>query len=135
MLELRYRLSGQVADSYAAAGFTTVVQDNIYGSDVVAWLKSASRGTTRLIVLRPSVAALAERERIRRRATGKVAYRGTFTPKINDEQLAATPQSLGLWLDTSNQSPEQTVGEIVARSSEAVIDEEMLASIASRTRS
>lgn len=35
-LELRYRLSAMAADEYCAAGFTTVVQDNIYGDDVVA---------------------------------------------------------------------------------------------------
>ena len=28
LLDLRYRLSALVADPYAAAGFTTVVQDN-----------------------------------------------------------------------------------------------------------
>ncbi|MDO9174134.1 MAG: phosphotransferase, partial [Actinomycetota bacterium] len=33
-LDLRYELSAAVADRYAAAGFTTVVQDNIYGPDV-----------------------------------------------------------------------------------------------------
>src|SRR5688500_14035171 len=38
LLELRYRLSAVVADEYAAAGLTTVVQDNIYGADVVAWI-------------------------------------------------------------------------------------------------
>src|SRR6476646_2797261 len=38
LLDLRYRLSATVADEYAAANFTTVVQDNIYGDDVTRWL-------------------------------------------------------------------------------------------------
>src|SRR5688572_26436007 len=35
LLELRYRLSAMVAAEYADAGFVTVVQDNVYGPDVV----------------------------------------------------------------------------------------------------
>jgi cytidylate kinase len=38
LLDLRYELSSTVADQYAAAGFMTVVQDNIYGVDVERWL-------------------------------------------------------------------------------------------------
>lgn len=38
LLDLRYRLSALVADEYASAGFTTVIQDNIYGKDVETWL-------------------------------------------------------------------------------------------------
>ena len=38
-LDLRYRLSAMVADEYATAGFTAVVQDNIYGEDVATWLE------------------------------------------------------------------------------------------------
>src|SRR4051812_30688103 len=42
LLELRYRLSSVVAVEYAAAGFTTIVQDNIYGVDVERWLDRVS---------------------------------------------------------------------------------------------
>jgi cytidylate kinase len=38
LLNLRYRLSAHVADEYCAEGFATVVQDNLYGEDVEAWL-------------------------------------------------------------------------------------------------
>ena len=37
LLGLRYRLSARVAAEYASAGFTCVVQDNIYGSDVATF--------------------------------------------------------------------------------------------------
>src|ERR1051325_2375185 len=55
LLDLRYRLSARVADEYAAAGFECVVQDNIYGPDVVAWLESITARPRHLVVLRPSV--------------------------------------------------------------------------------
>jgi chloramphenicol 3-O-phosphotransferase len=119
LLDLRYRLSALVADEYAAAGFTTVVQDNIYGDDVVRWLRSVRAHPLRLVVLRPSVAILAERHEQRRRATGKVAYRGAFTASENDAHLATTPAELGLWLDTSGHTPAETVREILARADEA----------------
>lgn len=112
-LELRYRLSRQVADTYAAAGFTCVVQDNIYGADVATWL-AALAAPAHLVVLRPSVETLVRRDAERRAATGKVAYSEAFTPADNDAHLAGTDARTGLWLDTSRLSPEETVAEVVA---------------------
>jgi hypothetical protein len=119
LLDLRYRLSALVADEYAAAGFTTVVQDNIYGADVERWLAGIRARPLHLVVLRPSVAAVEQRDAERRERIGKVAYRGGFTPAVNDAHVASTPDGLGLWLDTSAQSPEATVDEILARAAEA----------------
>ena len=119
-LDLRYRLSREVADTYAAAGFTCVVQDNIYGADVAAWL-DALVAPAHLVVPGPSVSTLERRDAGRRAATGKVAYTTSFTPADNDEHLAATDRGRGLWLDTSNQTPEQTVRNILARASGARI--------------
>src|SRR5580692_2031390 len=39
LLNLRYRLSALVATEYCEAGFTTIVQDSIFGEDVVTWLQ------------------------------------------------------------------------------------------------
>ncbi|OIQ81707.1 hypothetical protein GALL_365200 [mine drainage metagenome] len=56
-------------------------------------------------------------------ATGKIAYKpGEFSVEDLDNFLEATPK-LGLWLDTSEQSPEETVNEILDRRSEAMIDD------------
>lgn len=93
-----------VADEYTAAGFTCVVQDNIYGQDVVQWLRTVRFGAQHLVV------------------TGKVAYRGGFTAVRNDAELGTTPHHLGLWLDTSEQTPDETVAEICTRQAEALID-------------
>jgi AAA domain-containing protein len=121
LLDLRYRLAALTADEYCKAGFTVVVQDNIFAADVGRWLDSVAARPRHLVVLRPSVAVIRERDRQRHAATGKVAYRpGGFTAEGLDEQLAMTPP-LGLWLDTSAWSAGQTVAEIIRRQPEAIV--------------
>jgi predicted kinase len=123
LLELRYRLSALVATEYCAAGFCTVVQDNIYGSDVSRWLHSVPARPRHLVVLRPSASVVWQRERQRHEAIGKTAYRPReFTAEELDGFLAQTPQ-IGLWLDTSAQTAAETVAEIMRRRAEAVVDE------------
>jgi AAA domain len=123
LLDLRYRLSATVADEYCAAGFCTVVQDNIFGPDVVRWLRSVAARPRQLVVLRPSAEVVRQRERDRHEHTGKVAYRpGEFTVEDLDGYLAQTPR-IGLWLDTSVLSAAQTVREILSRRPEAVVDD------------
>jgi adenylylsulfate kinase-like enzyme len=119
LLTLRYRLSAMAADEYAAAGFTAVVQDNIYGQDVEDWLASVTARPLHLVVLRPPVAVVEARHEERRRRTGKVAYRGGYSVASNDADLASTPAHLGLWLDTGGQTPDQTVDTILARVQQA----------------
>jgi hypothetical protein len=121
LLDLRYRLSALVANEYAAAGFTAIVQDNIYGPDVERWVSSVEVRPVYLVVLRPSVDVVTRRHDERYRATGKIAYRGAYTPSANDADLATTAADRGLWLDTSLQSPEETVSELLARVDEAAI--------------
>lgn len=121
LLELRYRLSAKVADEYCSEGFVTVVQDNIYGEDVVTWLRNVAARPRHLVVLRPSIDVVRQRDEARRRATGKIAYRegGDSIESLN--ALLGTTAKVGLWLDTSNQTPDETVAEIVRRRSEAVV--------------
>jgi predicted kinase len=121
LLDLRYGLSAKVARECVAAGFTAVVQDNIYGDDVATWLDVVGVRPRRLVVLHPSVEAVVARDRERMRTTGKVAYRpGEFSPTGLAELLDATPK-LGLWLDTTTQIPEDTVREVLSRSEEALV--------------
>lgn len=122
LLDLRYRLSALTADEYCAAGFTTVVQDNMFGADVPRWLQSLRSRPRRLVVLCPAITVVRERDRQRTERTGKVAYRpGEFTPDGLDEQLRQTPR-IGLWLDTSDLTPAQTVALILRRAAEAGVD-------------
>ena len=120
LLDLRYRLSSTVADEYAAAGFTTVVQDTIYGDDVVQWLDRVRARPRHLVVLEPSIEVVTERDRHRRETTGKVAYKDGFTIEDNVAVVAQLPR-VGLWLDTSTMAPADVVDEILARASEARI--------------
>jgi len=123
LLVLRYKLSALVADQYCAAQFDTVVQDNIFGRDVIDWLDSVRARPRHLVVLRPSREAVEQRERERTLSTGKIAYRpGSFTINELDAALASIP-GVGLWLDTSHQTPSETVTEILDRRSEAIVDE------------
>jgi cytidylate kinase len=119
LLDLRYDLSSTVADKYATAGFTTIVQDNIYGIDVERWLDRIQTTPKHLVVLRPSLAVIEARDAERQQKLGKIVYRGDFTPAVNDMHVASTDQRLGLWLDTSKQSADETVSEILDRSDEA----------------
>jgi chloramphenicol 3-O-phosphotransferase len=121
LLDLRYKLSAMVADEYAAAGLTAVVQDNIYGTDVVTWINGLHARPVHLVVLRPSVDVVEQRHEERRERLGKIAFRDGYTPMLNDRDVATTPRDLGLWIDTSHQTPAQTVDEILARSAQAVV--------------
>lgn len=123
LLDLRYRLAGLAAEEYCRAGFCTVVQDNIFGTDVRHWLESVAARPRHLVVLRPSLAVVRQREQQRKDAIGKVAYRpGWFSPEDLDGFLAETPR-IGLWLDTSALTAGQTVREILSRRAEAVVDD------------
>ncbi|MGO8956558.1 MAG: AAA family ATPase [Streptosporangiaceae bacterium] len=123
LLDLRYRLSARVADEYCASGFCAVVQDNIFGTDVVRWLDLVTARPRHLVVLRPSAEVVWQREQRRREATGKIAYRpGEVTVEDLDAFLAETPR-IGLWLDTSSLTAAETVREILSRQHEATISD------------
>lgn len=121
LLDLRYRLSARVAHDYATSGFTCVVQDNIYGRDVLTWIEAVNWSPTHLVVLRPTVEVVAERDSARQRSSGKVAYRSGYTPEMNDRDVTTTPTSVGLWIDSSLLTVEETVAEILRRRDESLV--------------
>jgi chloramphenicol 3-O-phosphotransferase len=117
-LWLRYRLSAATADAYAAAGFTAIVQDVILGPGVVErYLGQLVTRPRHLVVLAPSPAAVAARERDR----VKKGY-GEWTVEELDRGLRADTPRIGLWIDSSGQTPDQTVDEILERMPEARLD-------------
>ena len=122
LLNLRYRLSALVATEYCEAGFTTIVQDSIFGEDVVTWLQAVTVRPRHLVVLRPRVAVVLDRDLARQRQHGKVAYRSGETDAHQLDTLLATTPPVGLWLDTSTQAPAETVQSILERRSEATVD-------------
>jgi hypothetical protein len=75
-----------------------------------------------LVVLRPSLEEVKIRDQTRLAETGKLAYRpDQSTPEDLDRLLGSTPHT-GLWLDTSNQTPKETVDEILRRETEAIVN-------------
>jgi chloramphenicol 3-O-phosphotransferase len=109
-LRLRYRLAADVTDTYAEAGFSVVLQDVVLG-EMLPWLVRLIR--TRplyVVVLAPSPETVAQREAGR----DKRAY-GAFTVEDLDRTLHETTPRIGLWLDSSDQTPDETVAEILAR--------------------
>ncbi|MFI0357689.1 AAA family ATPase [Actinomadura sp. 9N407] len=109
-LRLRHRLAADATDTYAEAGFSVVLQDVVLG-EMLPWLVRLIR--TRplyVVVLAPSPEAVTQREAGR----DKRAY-GAFTVEDLDRTLRETTPRIGLWLDSSGQTPEETVDEILAR--------------------
>jgi chloramphenicol 3-O-phosphotransferase len=116
-LRLRYRLSAHVADRYCAAGFTTIVQDVIVGRFLTEYVELVTSRPRRVVVLAPDASVVARREAAR----PKVAYTRAFTPAAFDAAFRADTPPIGLWLDTSRQTPAETVEEIIARADETVV--------------
>jgi chloramphenicol 3-O-phosphotransferase len=115
-LRLRHALTATVADGYADAGFTVVLQDNVYGehlSDMVAAIRTRPLYVVALV---PRVEVVQARENARREARGKVAYKpGDGTVAQLDAYFRRETPRIGLWLDTSEQTAAEAVGEILAR--------------------
>ncbi|MER7671897.1 AAA family ATPase [Kitasatospora sp. NPDC096128] len=109
-LRLRYRASAAVADLYAQEGWTVVVQDVVLGEHLDAYLDAVTARPRYLVVLAPAPEAVARREAGRR----KRGYGGGWTVGLLDEALRQGTARRGLWLDSSDEAPEQTVDRILA---------------------
>lgn len=108
-LDLRYRLTADAARGYHAADFDVVVQDNYYGERLPFFIDLLGDLPVQVVVLCPDAETIARREDAR----GKVGYTGFSVQTLYDAFLATTPR-IGLWVDSSGQTPEETVGVIVA---------------------
>ncbi len=109
-LRLRYELAAQTADAYCTAGFSVVYQDVIIGGilqDVVAMHR---KWPLYVVVLCPSPAIAVERDAHRH----KQVYH-SWTPDELDRALRQDTPKLGLWLDTSTMTVEETVESIFAQ--------------------
>jgi broad-specificity NMP kinase len=119
-LQLRYRHGAMIADSYAAAGFVAVHADIVLEADLAAYPQRIEMRPLYVVVLRPKPAVLVARERAR----GTNAYRSYASVEDGvaafEAFLDASPR-LGLSIDTSDQSPDDTVDEILARLDEALV--------------
>lgn len=115
-VRLRYEAAAQVAQHYALAGFDFVYSDIVLGPDVARWMESITNAERHLVVLDPSVEAIVEREQHR----GKTSYRDWQKPGMTLADAVASMRTAlrdtprrGRWLDSSSQTPEETVDTIV----------------------
>jgi cytidylate kinase len=115
-LRLRYRLGAATADAYHTAGFSVVVQDVVIGAVLDEYVAAIRSRPQYVVALVPSADVVAAREAGR----AKVAYRdGAPTIEALDHALRHQTPRVGLWLDSSDQRPAQTVDEIIERCDEA----------------
>ena len=107
-LRLRYGLAMGAAESYGAAGFDVVWQDVIIGPELSALLARIRYDPTYLVVLAPDVDTLRGRELARAKGGER-----RYDPAELDRALRTATPRLGYWIDTSAQSPEQTVEDVL----------------------
>lgn len=131
-VRMRYRLAAAAADEYIASGFTVVYQDVVLGDHLTLLARLIRTRPFFVIVLAPAAEVVAARlstriaTRLRRHAVvtddAALAAVGDRTQEDYvfhlDHQLRVDTPKIGLWIDTSVQSPADTVTEILARAGE-----------------
>lgn len=109
-LHLRHQLTAAACDTYFAEGFTVIAQDVILGEHLTDMVQMIQQQPLLLVVLAPQPWAITARESTR----AKNAY-DEWTIEMLDHGLRHDTPRLGLWLDTSEQTPQETVAEILSR--------------------
>jgi predicted kinase len=119
-LMLRYRLAVNTAGQYLAAGFTVVYQDVILGNElatVISLIQAAIPSySLHVIVLAPSPDVATARDQAR----AKTGY-SDWTAEALDAGLRSETPRVGVWIDNSTQTVDETVDEVLSRLSDAVI--------------
>lgn len=109
-LRLRYRLAAQAAETYAREGFTVVVQDVVIGRVLEEFISYVRHRPFHVMVLCPDPGVVRQREAMR----GKKGY-GAWSPEQMDAILRSETPRVGIWLDSSDLTPEATTAEILRR--------------------
>ena len=110
-LAQRYAAALAVADVFLSGGFDVVVEDVIIGPILRDFLGLVPVPEFHLVFLDPDAAAIERRERERDR----IAYGpGRWSVGGLQAVLRTETERIGLWLDTTRQTAEQTVEAILA---------------------
>jgi predicted kinase len=117
-LRLRYQLAITVAGLYLAAGFSVVYQDIIIGRDLAEVVQALQRHPLHVVVLCPRPEVVTARETGRQ----KKGYSSAFTVEAFNQVFRAETPRLGLWLDSSNFTPDETVDHILANLDQARVN-------------
>lgn len=107
-LGLGYRLTAQAAKQYHKAGFTVVMQDHYYVDKLPYVLRLLASEPVQPIVLCTD----ADTARLRERQRQKTGYQGFDLESLHHAFMEHTPR-LGLWIDNSKQTPQETVEQIL----------------------
>lgn len=113
-LDLRQRIAADVANDYWRDDFTVVLQDIYIGAALPNVVGRLEISPLYVVVLNPSPEAVVRREAERE----KSGYGPWGVAALCAAMESETPR-IGLWLDTSTQSPEETVEEILRRRHDA----------------
>lgn len=109
-LRLRYDLGVHTSLCYAREGFDVIYQDIIMGADLQRVVDELGAALRQVVVLCPSAEVLAAREAAR----PKSGYGDGWDPEAFDRELRECTPRIGLWLDSSTLTVEQTVDLILA---------------------
>ncbi|MBQ2834677.1 MAG: AAA family ATPase [Clostridia bacterium] len=107
-LYLRYQLTADTAKQYFDHGFSVVIQDNYYGPALEHMLEFLEGYPVQVVVLCPDMDTICTREQLR----GKKGYAGYMLELLYRAFMDETPR-IGLWLNNSSLSPEETVDQIL----------------------
>jgi chloramphenicol 3-O-phosphotransferase len=107
-LRLRYRLAADAADAYFDAGFAVALEDVIAGPMLPECLALIRSRPLHVVVLMPRRETVAARDAAR----PTDGYEDWSLDALYDVFARDTPR-VGLWLDTSDQTPEETVRAIL----------------------
>jgi len=113
-LRLRHRLAAAAADAYFEGGFTVALEDVVAGTLLGDYRTMIRSRPCHVIVLLPSVEAVAAREAER----DHKGYGAWTVEQLHEGFLTTTPR-VGIWLDTTDLTPEETVEEILAQTTSA----------------
>lgn len=107
-LQVRLRAACAIAKSFVSAGYVAILEEQVVGERVEHLLQELHDLPFYFVMLAPPFDVVAARER--GRGTDNFARWGSW-----DELLATGTRRIGLWLDNSNDSPEETLRAIMHR--------------------
>lgn len=116
-LHLRYQIAATVASLYLQAGFSVVYQDIIIGNDLAEMVQALQPYPLHVVVLCPKPEVVAAREAGR----SKTGY-NSFSAEAFDRVFRAETPRLGLWLDTSTLTVDETVDHILVNLDQARVE-------------
>ena len=115
-LRLRGRNACLLADSFFEAGFTPVIDDVAVGFRLEHFLQDVKNRPLVLVMLAPRLEVVRERD-------GSRAEKHVFEPwaYLDGVMRTETPPG-GLWIDSSEMTPEETVDAILRDAAKAAIE-------------